>query len=530
MEDITSIIYQINPKKSTGPASIPSTILQHMCQELATPLCWIANISFITGIHPDKLKIAKIIPIFKKGSKLIPSNYRPISLLSNINKIMEKLVYSRVFSFLDTNKIFYNHQYGFRPKYSTNHALINITERIRESLDQGKFVAGVFVDFQKAFDTVNHQILVKKLSHYGIRGNLNKWFASYLSNRKQHVSVLGFDSLNQTVNHGVPQGSVLGPLLFLIYINDLYRSVKFSSTYHFADDTNLLSIGNNIHSLQSKLNRDLNSLYKWLLANKISLNAAKTELIIFRKPSQTQPLTNIKINGTRIVPVSSIKYLGVHLDSYLNGSAHCFQLQTKLQRAIGMIAKTRHYLKNNPQQLLSLYHAIFSSHMIYGCQAWGLSNNKYINKIQTLQNRALRLISFSDSSTSPFQHTVDIYKNLKLFKFSDLVTLKNLLFIHDYINKKLPESFIGYFHLSRDMHTHNTRNASHCHLFIPQTDSVRYGRNSFKLKAIFSWNSFCEKFPDTDLTHLHRIKFKNTIISHYLESYTHVDPPNITQN
>ena len=144
--------------------------------------------------------------------------------------------------------------------------------------------AGVFVDFQKAFDTVNHEILIKKLDHYGIRGTLNKWFESYLKNRKQHVSVLGFDSDNQAINHGVPQGSVLGPLLFLIYINDLHRSVKHSSMYHFADDTNLLSIGNNFNSLQSKLNKDLKCLYKWLLANKISLNAAKTELIIFRNP------------------------------------------------------------------------------------------------------------------------------------------------------------------------------------------------------------------------------------------------------
>ena len=145
------------------------------------------------------------------------------------------------------------------------------------------------------------------------------------------------------------------------------------------------------------------------------------------------------------------------------------------------------------------------------------------------KNKALCLLSFSDSPMSPFHHTVDIYKKYKLLKFADLVTLKNLFFIHDYINKKIPESFDGYFHLSREMHTHNTRNASQSHLFVPQTDSVRYGRNSFKLKPIFSWNSFCEKFPDTDLTHLLRIKFKNTIISHYLESYTHVDPPKTAQ-
>ena len=147
-----------------GPTSVPPTLLHHMKAELATSFCWIANISFYTGIHPDKLKIAKIIPVFKKGSKLLPANYRPISLLSNINRIMEKLVYSRVFNFLEINNILYNQQFGFRPKYSTNHALIDITEKIRYALDHGKFAAGVFVDFQEAFDTVNHEILLKKTS------------------------------------------------------------------------------------------------------------------------------------------------------------------------------------------------------------------------------------------------------------------------------------------------------------------------------------------------------------------------------
>jgi len=155
---------------------------------------------------------------------------------------MEKLVYSRLFNFVEINNIFHNQQFSFRPSYSTNHALINITERIREALDHSNIAAGVFVDFQKAFDTVNHEILINKLDHYGIRGTLKNWFTSYLSNRQQHVSVLGFDSENQNINHGVPQGSVLGPLLFLIYINDLHRSIQNSSTYHFVDDTNLFTI------------------------------------------------------------------------------------------------------------------------------------------------------------------------------------------------------------------------------------------------------------------------------------------------
>jgi len=498
-----------------------------MSDELASPLALIANICFTSGIHPDKLKIAKVIPIFKKGSKLIPSNYRPISLLSNINKIIEKLVYPRVFSFLEDNKILYKHQYGFRPKHSTSHTLINITEKIRDALDQGKMAGGVFVDFQKAFDTVNHSILLKKLAHYGIRGEIGKWFASYLSNRKQYVSILGFDSSHQLINHGVPQGSVLGPLLFLIYINDLHRSIKHSSTFHFADDTHLLTIAErklNVHpvySLQAKLNRDLKGLYRWLLANKISLNAAKTEVIIFRKPSQKDiPTPNIKINGKRIVPVSHIKYLGVILNEFLDGSSHCIQLQTTLQRANGMIAKIRHYLRQSPPQLFSIYHSIFSSHMMYGCQTWGLTDNKFTNKIQTLQNRALRLITFADSPTSPYQHMAPIYKDLKLLKLRDLVTLKNLLFVHDYFNNNLPESFAGYFTRTGDLHPHNTRNAAEGHLYVPPTDSVRYGRKSFKLQAILSWNNCIDQFPRIVLELLPIDTFKRLIVSSFLENYT----------
>ena len=168
----------------------------------------------MTGIHPDLLKLAKVIPIFKKDSKLSTANYRPISLLSNINKIIEKLVFSRVFSFLGKNNIIYEKQFGFRPKHSTNHALVNIVDTISNALDNGKMAAGVFVDFQKAFDTVDHSILISKLNHYGIRGTINDWFKSYLTNRKQCVSILGFDSSYKTIEYGVPQGSVLGPLLF----------------------------------------------------------------------------------------------------------------------------------------------------------------------------------------------------------------------------------------------------------------------------------------------------------------------------
>ena len=174
-----------------------------------------------------------------------------------------------------------------------DHALIEITETIRQALDNKKYVCGVFVDLQKAFDTVNHDILISKLDHYGIRGTANNWFSSYLKNRSQFVSILGYESSTKPINHGVPQGSVLGPLLFLMYINDLQYAIKNSKVFHFADDTNLLNISDSPKNLQKLVNADLKILYHWLLANKISLNCDKTEIIFFRKPGESAP--NIKI-------------------------------------------------------------------------------------------------------------------------------------------------------------------------------------------------------------------------------------------
>ena len=238
---------------------------------------------------------------YKKDSKLIVANYRPISLLSNINKILEKVMFERLYSFLESKKCIYDLQFGFRKKHSTNHALLSMTQEIQETIDKGNVAIGVFVDFQKAFDTVNHKILLRKLEHYGIRGIANDWFSSYLTNRQQYVTIEGIKSDTKPIVHGVPQGSVLGPLLFLVYINDLNKCIRFSITRHFADDTNLLYIVDysklRNRNPTRKLNIDLKSLNQWLLANKISLNAAKTELIYFRDKKTDIPKSKIKLNG-----------------------------------------------------------------------------------------------------------------------------------------------------------------------------------------------------------------------------------------
>ena len=246
-----------------------------MKNEISKQLPDLFNLSFVTGVFLSVLKTEKVISVFKKDSKLDYSNYRSISLLSIIEKFLEKRVYKRLYIFLNKNNVIYNLQFGFRQQYSTSHALINLTENIRKALDDGNIGCGVFVDLQKAFDTVDHKILLAKLNHYGIRGVSYDWFKSYLSNRNQYVSINGYESGLAALNCGVPQGSVLGPLLFLLYINDLNQAIKFCKVHHFTDDTNPLCLGNSIKKLNKLVNADLKHLANWLSANKISLNIKK---------------------------------------------------------------------------------------------------------------------------------------------------------------------------------------------------------------------------------------------------------------
>ena len=267
-DEIKNIINSIKSSKCVGPNSIPTKILHLIKDKISIPLSELINKSFATGCFPNICKTAKVIPIFKTESRLLCNNYRPISLLSNISKIIEKIMYQRLNNFLEETNCFYNLQFGFRLNLSTNNALLSIIENIQTDLDNGDFAAGVFIDLKKAFDTVDHDILLKKLEYYGVRGLLKDWFQSYLKNRKQFVSVNNSTSNTKEITTGVPQGSVLGPLLFLLYyINDLHKSVKHSKTYHFADNTNIM-----------QSNKSLDVLSKWPKGNELSHNISKTKL------------------------------------------------------------------------------------------------------------------------------------------------------------------------------------------------------------------------------------------------------------
>ena len=295
-EEVLEILKSLPTNKGTGPASIPLKFLLIVADLIIVPLCNLINVSFSTGVFPDILKIAKVIPLHKGGSTQELNNFRPISLLSIFDKIMEKLMHRRLYSFIKEHNILFQNQFGFRKGSSTSHSLIEITEKIKESIDNGKFGCGIFIDLKKAFDTVNHKILLSKLDHYGIRGTALKWFESYLSNRKQYVFYNGISSETKSITCGVPQGSVLGPLLFLIYINDL-PNISEKLSFLFADDTNIYYESDNLQELEKTVNGELKKLCLWLNINRLALNVGKTNFVIFRANKKLTHNVNLGSNA-----------------------------------------------------------------------------------------------------------------------------------------------------------------------------------------------------------------------------------------
>ena len=515
-EEIIEIINELDCMKATGPHSIPTDVFKCIKLIVSESLSYIINTSFNTGIFIENLKISKIIPIFKgKGNILDYHNYRPISLLSNIDKIIEKLMFKRLYCFLSKNKIIYDLQFGFRENHSTTHALIYITEKIRKAIDENCYSCGIFVDLQKAFDTVDHEILLYKLNHYGIRGTENAWFKSYLSNRKQFVTINGVSSEENIIQHGVPQGSVLGPLLFLLYINDLHNAIKHCSTIHFADDTSLIIKNKSLKQMKKYLNFDLKNLSKWLKANMISLNTSKTELLLFRHPNKNLNYNvKAKINGKVIKPSKYVKYLGIYIDSYLNWKFNTNILAAKLSRSLGMLSKIRHYV--NIETLKSIYFAIFSSHLSYASIIWAQNpNNQNVKRIMRLQKRAVRIMTFAQHR----DNADPLFKQLGILKFIDSVEVQNLLLVSDSLNSRLPKVLNNIYNFIESTLYYKTRNSIRCKLLLPKVNTSVHGLNSIEYKSIKVWNKIIDQFPNQYLHILSKCQLKKRVKEYFFNKY-----------
>jgi hypothetical protein len=339
-------------------------------------------LTFLSGTIPDDLKIALVTPIFKANENNEFKNYRPISVLTCFSKLLEKLMYKRLISHIEKNKILTQNQYGFRENRSTELAIIELVDKITQAIDKGEYTIGIFLDLSKAFDTINHKILIQKLEHYGIRGITRQWFEDYLKNRKQIVKYNHVKSKAMIIKSGVPQGSILGSILFLLYINHIENCTKLISFILFADDTNIFYSNKCLKTLNKIMQTEIDKVAEWLNANKLSLNTTKTKVILFRssnkKPKQD---IKIKINGNNIEQVRNTVFLGIVIDECLTWKDHIAKVAKKLIRAAGIIAKIRHFVNRNTVKLI--YYALVYPCLIYGNLTWG---NTYKNRIQKIMN------------------------------------------------------------------------------------------------------------------------------------------------
>ena len=368
--EVNEIIRALTDRKARRQLDPETKFIKYANPVISVYLSQLFNLRISTGVFSDSLKIAEVIPIFKKGNVDIPTNYRPISFLSQFSKIFEKLLYKRINSYLDKYNLLSNKQFGFRQNLSIAHAIGIIYHKLIQNLDNNLYNCCIFLDLSKAFDTVDHNILIWKLEYYfGIRGPALNLMKSYLSNRYQYVKIDDCMSSLQKVTCGIPQGSSLGPLLFLMYVNDLPKSSEFSTTL-FADDTYLTLSDKNLTDLKNRANDQLKDIDIWLRSNKLSLNYSKTKYILINEQPQISVQYKFKlvINQNIIERATSVKYLGVYLDEKMTWSNHVQQLLLQLAKTSGIFYRLREYVTR--ETLCMLYYSLVYSRVQYGISIW----------------------------------------------------------------------------------------------------------------------------------------------------------------
>lgn len=445
--EIMSVVSSLKNSYSYGWDELSTNLLKQCISSISNPLTYVINQSLRYGIFPEKLKFGIIKPLFKKGDAKEVSNYRPIALLSAFSKIFEKVVYLRLIKYLETNKILNASQYGFRKEKNITHAIFDLIQSVLQALDSSNRVAGIYCDLSKAFDCVNHLRLLDKLRSYGIKGETLHWFKSYLTTRHQkvmieHSSNIKAESSWLETKHGVPQGSILGPILFLIYINDLPLSIIDSQVILFADDTTLISKAESNELLSEKLKENTITINQWLHMNNLTMNVAKTHLLQFNcrhKPKENKCM--IDIPPVKIEPVNSTKFLGIILDETLSWNGHIKTLSKTLCKAC--FALKTLLATVNQQIIITAYHALFSSYLRYGIIFWGNASDSII--IFRLQKRAIRIISNIPFNASCRPH----FKRLEILPLPCLYIYSILIFLN--LNQSM-------FDKHQHTHHHTTRN------------------------------------------------------------------------
>ncbi|KAI8482827.1 hypothetical protein Bbelb_394890 [Branchiostoma belcheri] len=391
-------LQRLKTKKATGLDKIPAKLLKDSSPVIAKPLTHIFNLSLASGEVPSEWKEAQISPVHKSGNCADVGNYRPVSVLSVTSKVMERLVCNQVTRYLTRCKLLTSHQSGFRRHHSTATAVQKIVEDITSGFNGSKVTVALFLDLRKAFDTVNHDILLGKLKKLGFDSGAMDWFSSYLSERFQCTCLQGQYSTKTRVSCGVPQGSVLGPLLFCLYVNDLPNVIEKCSIHMYADDTVLYYSADSVKACEETVSMDMKRVVKWLNENKLLLHPDKTKAMLFGLPQKLRHAgTSVNItDGTNVYEqVDSFTYLGVTLDPSLRWSAHVQRITKKLLSGLGAMRRARAFVTK--EVLQTMYQTLVLSHLDYCATAWlpslVQSNKTLTSQLDRLVNRAARLIT-----------------------------------------------------------------------------------------------------------------------------------------
>lgn len=492
VKDILDSFKDLEVKKSTDLWGLSVQIISSIIQSISPFLAIVFNSCVASGVFPDLMKLSKVIPLFKSGSTTDPTNFRPISILPTLSKIFEKIILKQMLKHFNSQKLFHSKQFGFTKGRSTTDAGVELLKNIYEAWENSQDALGIFCDLSKAFDCVCHDTLIKKLHHYGIRDKALRLLSSYLDNRVQRVDVNGKISKGSVVTMGVPQGSILGPFLFLIYINDLPFCVRDEhKILLFADDTSLVfKVKRQLENFD-QVNLALSKVVHWFNINNLLLNPNKTKLVKFSTPNVRQLSTNVQLNGVELDPVESTVFLGITVDAKLQWGPHINKLSGKLSSAAYAVKKIRQITDVATARIV--YFSYFHSLMTYGILLWGSCAD--INSIFVLQKRAVRAIY----NLGPRVSLREKFKEINILTVTSQYIFENLLYVH-----KNESHFVK---LS-DVHSRNTRNKNN--LTVHGTRLHRIS-NSFMGQCIRFYN----KLP-MDVRKLPIKKFKFFIKSKLL--------------
>lgn len=460
--EVCKILLELKRNSSPGEDEVTVLDLINLKDHVTGIISKLINNVFTTGVFPPELKKNKITPIFKSGKKDQMNNYRPITVVNTLSKVLERVIKERLMSFIDENSLLDQYQYGFVKSSSTLAATVDFISTISKALDEGKIVVVVFIDLKKAFDVVSHDLLLRKLQDLGLGPLFLKLLNTYLVDRKQFVSLSGISSEVLINNYGVPQGSVLGPLFYALYVLSL-KSAKLRARYFtFADDTAQIYIGDNEQELVKIINDDLNLYYKWLIFNRLKLNTGKTQFMLFKQKNKRVGDMNIKINNVNLERASSVKYLGLVIDESLNWQMHINKITQKIHSLIPCIYKSRSYLTHKTK--MNVYNAFFVSHIRYLLPIWGTCCKTKFSEVQVTQNKVLKIMFNYNIAT----HTETLYSELDVFNLEGLLLLEQCKLIYKILNKQLKcnSSVVS----SNEIHSYNTRTQFNLYVLYSRTN------------------------------------------------------------